>query len=703
MTKQNRNINNRIIFLIAILWVTLLNAHDNLNDAEKAYQRALDYMKIEKQDLAIKELKQALRLNRKMAKAHHQLALIYMNEGTVHGRFMATFEIEKAIHLEPANLQYRFDQAVLNVKKGMTFLAESQFKKILKRNPDCYEAYLYLASLKENEMLHYQDMVSIEPGSDGIIFLQKFAMELMEEAASYYKKAISIKPGETKAYFKLALIYYEFENYNEMAQLLETAVKINPDDKNSHLFLGFAYQNTKKYKLALQEYEKARSLMTPSEIYQLENIVPILSPNEQKLYQQLSDEEKEKFRITYWIEKDPFYLTDENERLLEHYSRIAYANLRFSRPDKKIQGWETDQGKVYIRFGNPKNRFRTRPYIGASMNGTRNPLVHSREFWIYPDFTIKFEDEYLSGNYTLARDVRPEFDYKYIFEELIKKQPDNFQMLPDSMLFDVPVEIISFMGDNFCTELEFCYCIPTEAISPQDFERKEYRIKEGLFLFDYDWNLIDSSKSEIWFDSRHEVEINGEKYLAFHEKSIVQPGTYHYALEFEDAISGKRAAVHQEAQAETFLTNRLQLSDILFACKIAPGYVRRNISRSDFYILPNPMRFYQRDESVAIYFEIYNLSQNQAGETQYKIEYRIGPDYQSQPVWRKFLKNVGFFRKEGEVTTSYIYSGKKLNEFHYQSFGLGEDLKGRIKLQVIVTDLISNEVVQKKEFFQVIH
>ena len=74
--------------------------------------------------------------------------------------------------------------------------------------------------------------------------------------------------------------------------------------------------------------------------------------------------------------RDPLYLTPYNERRMEHFGRVAYVNLRFSRPDRGVEGWETDMGKTFIRFG----RYVTR----------ERRIEPFRETWLYEDFQVSF-------------------------------------------------------------------------------------------------------------------------------------------------------------------------------------------------------------------------------------------------------------------------------------------------------------------------
>ncbi|MFQ5603280.1 MAG: GWxTD domain-containing protein [bacterium] len=74
----------------------------------------------------------------------------------------------------------------------------------------------------------------------------------------------------------------------------------------------------------------------------------------------------------YWQQRDPTPSTPlVNERLLEHYQRIAYARKNFKKAKHKIYGTD-DRGLIYIKFGQPYN-------ITSGILGS-NRLVYKR--WI---------------------------------------------------------------------------------------------------------------------------------------------------------------------------------------------------------------------------------------------------------------------------------------------------------------------------------
>jgi GWxTD domain-containing protein len=64
-----------------------------------------------------------------------------------------------------------------------------------------------------------------------------------------------------------------------------------------------------------------------------------------------SPEERLRLFQEFWDKRDPSPGNRRNERMEEYYYRIAYANRAYgNRPNR---GWETEQGEVYVRFGEP--------------------------------------------------------------------------------------------------------------------------------------------------------------------------------------------------------------------------------------------------------------------------------------------------------------------------------------------------------------
>ena len=94
--------------------------------------------------------------------------------------------------------------------------------------------------------------------------------------------------------------------------------------------------------------------LTEAETKQARNeIVYIAIPSELKLYDELNLTGKTQFLDKFWSDRDPIPKTPENEFKIEHYRRWNYVNEHFSTTTGAGDGWHTDMGRVYIKYGQP--------------------------------------------------------------------------------------------------------------------------------------------------------------------------------------------------------------------------------------------------------------------------------------------------------------------------------------------------------------
>ncbi len=98
-------------------------------------------------------------------------------------------------------------------------------------------------------------------------------------------------------------------------------------------------------------------------------------------------QQEERFR-EFWSERDPSPDSEYNELMVEFYRRIDYAYDNFTTPQSP--GYESDQGKIYVRHGEPDRRERTFP-----------PNQPAREVWHYADRSFVFEATSGFGDYRL--------------------------------------------------------------------------------------------------------------------------------------------------------------------------------------------------------------------------------------------------------------------------------------------------------------
>ena len=87
-----------------------------------------------------------------------------------------------------------------------------------------------------------------------------------------------------------------------------------------------------------------------------EEVTYIISTDEKKEFLLLkSDDERDHFIQNFWNLRNPDPHSDSNSYREEHYRRLAYANQMFGHP-MLGDGWQTDQGQIYITLGAPKQK-----------------------------------------------------------------------------------------------------------------------------------------------------------------------------------------------------------------------------------------------------------------------------------------------------------------------------------------------------------
>lgn len=113
--------------------------------------------------------------------------------------------------------------------------------------------------------------------------------------------------------------------------------------------------------------------------------------DEQTFNRLRSGNEAERIRKFYafWEERDPEPEREYNPLMVEFYTRVDEAYDRFS--SLQVPGYETDQGKTYIRFGSPQDIERRLPSDGPA-----------REIWTYDNREFIFEATTGFGDYKLV-------------------------------------------------------------------------------------------------------------------------------------------------------------------------------------------------------------------------------------------------------------------------------------------------------------
>src|SRR5688500_4278364 len=107
----------------------------------------------------------------------------------------------------------------------------------------------------------------------------------------------------------------------------------------------------------------------------LEDVRPLILPDEEKTYKQLKDKaDREEFQRIFWARRDATPQTPQNEFQEAFLKSKAEADTQFRAAGKR--GSDTDCGRVYLLLGKPDE---------MKSEGVGESMLRGPETWVYRD------------------------------------------------------------------------------------------------------------------------------------------------------------------------------------------------------------------------------------------------------------------------------------------------------------------------------
>ena len=704
-------------FLAGLIFPYRIFAVDVIEDSAAVafYRRGEVFISRGDTAAAIRCFEQGVKLDSRNGGAHHHLAQLYLGRGQLSDRIRARELLEKAIWIDPENIQYLLTQLSLELLIEYDGMARRLIRKILKLDSTVAEAHLASGLLHEKRWLKYRKMIDIKGEGTTpfdqpvIVSFHDFVERDFDRALTDFGKAAACDTSNIDAYTHQALIYFETQQTEHMVSILKDGIRKNPDAKQLHLCLGLAYHTQRRFEDALAAYEAARSRMAPGEAALFGSAEPVSTPPEAIRMQAADADRKSQLDFSFWKQRDPLFITEVNERLMEHYSRFAYANLRYSIPAipgvrRGTPGWESDPGKVFIRYGTPKNEMTTWPTLGGIQEGLPNvvphrggktPIAYSTKTWSYPGFTFTFKDYSLNQNYRFRFGVSGPDDRER-YRLLIKKTPETYEYASPEQYMRIICDTGRFRGPENVSIVDVYQSLSIEDF-PDGSKGTRPHLKRGLFAFDPDWKEIvrDTTTAPILLPVG-ETLLFGWKHMA------VSPGIRHLAVEFLDEETGKVGRWQNECTVPAYDSRTLALSDPLLAWEISEPTAQLELRRGGKRILPNIYRTFPTDFDLPVYFEIYNLAFSEARQTHYRVTFTVEPaDAKKGPG--QLIGRIFQGRSDsGRITTSYGAQGESRFETMDQVLRIVGARAQDYRLKIRIRDLITGDTASQQKIFRLL-
>lgn len=633
-------------------------------------------------------------------RAMHVLARLYMSEWKPASPENAERWLLRAIEREPENADYRATYAEMFWMWDRRDDALIQAKEALDLDPNHVLALYWAGRYEMSEMTRFLEAER----EGGAITLREFGEEARDAAIGYLTRALTADPDHRPSRMLLGLVYYEGGMPKELVGLFEDHLRRNPEDRDAHFFIGLGYQAQNDPEKAYQAYLQGLSRMSAPEQAFMKSIFMLTDRKTWERTHALPDSEAIR---RFWAGRDPLFLTPVNERLLEHCRRVAYANLRFSDPLKGVEGWKTERGQAYIRYGQPLSRTARPAEIGAGVDlpsgyqnllgqyvasgGLVSPHMYKPriEAWTYDDFTLVFENADLrdAWRFRLAwANQSPIFE----FSNLIARIPEYYADPYRWKRYEAPCQIAQFRAEEDCTRVEVYYALPGDYVTHREAGPGIHgvNLRQGLFLFDADWDTVRREVGEV--ERMPCVIYDQEDYLLAGERLTLRPGAYYLTAEAEDRTKKSIGTFRDTLRVRRFGRDSLEVSDLLLARRIAERE-DAPVGRERFTILPNPLRRCQRSGQAVFYFEVYNLTRDASGATHYQTIYQVQAlseeDPQEKPTWT--------------TAVSYTHRGARPWEPQRLTLDLAQEKMGPRAFRVVVTDLLSGQQAVASTRFRV--
>ncbi len=699
-----------ILILISIIILTAAQVHFAQTEglsSHNYYQAALIFREQKEIDSAEIFLKKSISQNDD-APSLFELAKIYLDKKTVYSRIHARRLVERAVLKNPKNIQYRLLLAKLKEYVSRN-LAYGEYENILDIDSTCTAALYNIGRIEEAQFDEFHNSFK-KDGDDPVLSYEKFANEHFEKARNYFIETIKYDSTYSKAYLHLGFLFEDAEKPEKGILPLQKLLKINPNNKDAYLYLGLLSYETGKFKDAHKYYKNALMLMSPNDkldftFYSVKDLLKPVLGNEIK---KMSNKELTQVINLFWKWNEPLFLTKVNESLLEYYSRVAYANLRFSIPRLGIVGWKSDRGEIYLRYGKPIRKVRYRPYMTG---GEKSTVMAKTDVWQYKFTQIGFTDEYMSGNFTLSEPTeygknQSQFGgNSYSIAENLKRH-SYFYYEPkfEGPVFAVPYKIIQFRDlssrrNEYSTDLYVSYCLPAgdTLLKNNSFV---YPHTFGIFFFDREMNLIAEEKDSLkTFTKQKELLLPGNKQFVVNSAYIkIEPDTGNFAFEIIRRKDKGVSSNHFPFKVKRFNPVEPGISDIVLASAIdLDGKKDYPLRREKITILPNPTGVFSPLQDLIIYYELYNLSPNTFNLYRFEQEISVQKIDSSEGIEKTFTTLLNLFglgkTNNKKIALTSSYQTDKANPQMYLQLDMSKYEPGSYLLTVKIKDKISGKEV----------
>lgn len=415
-----------------------------------------------------------------------------------------------------------------------------------------------------------------------------------EEMWGSFEKAFSFHPASSAAAGGLLAQLSRESRWEEFLRVAERHAAASDTSGWAHIWRGAGLFRTDDAEAAERAFKAGLARLEPAEQEILNDLTDIVLKDIAELMEAMDWDELGEVRRHILAISDPMRMTRENERALEHWTRVALAELWFGDALMGRRGYDTEPGQILIRYGRPRW---IRQVAGNSIHGNSGRTV----FWTYTKDQPSFIFEKNAG----WRRLRHSFD-TYSREHAADLKNSVPSVYRPQWLDDLPHQVVRFKGDRAAATAEVYMHTPAGV-------EGDFRGLAGVYLLPREVGGAE-------FRTERAVDLGrGARQIVF--RIPLEPGTYPYSAELRSEDRDFAAARRGRLVVGAF-GDWLSVSDLLIAREIAP---RTPIvsGRGDLSITAAPDLTLAADDPIGVYFEVYGLSYDEEDVGRYRVEVKM--------------------------------------------------------------------------------
>jgi GWxTD domain-containing protein len=491
----------------------------------------------------------------------------------------------------------------------------------------------------------------------------KEARKRYELAVEHLRHALDSNPSRKSTYETLLMAATLESEFKEADRVVERMLAHLADDPDAWLFRGLVSFRLNRSKEANDAFETALDLMGPESA--AEYLDTTLFVGEGSEFESDSDG-----TLSFWAGRDPFLLTPENERRLEHLARMVYADLRFGDlyPDRR--GWDTEPGEVVLRYGVPFGEAQTSTRLDKYL------VLH------YGDFFFKFMDLAKSGKLTFyspkVGDGGPNFeeieraiddDFTLISRRLFRERPEQFIYDRHGTRQAVPYMVSVLKGD--AQELDVLVVLGVGASEHAEGDQ----VTSAVFLLDPAGEIVRATDGAPIRGLQIDREEGG--FQVFARNLAAPPGDYTIVVEYDRPEADEAGFHRRPIRIRSFPDHEPSISDLVLAYAVEEeaGKDPSRLQRRGYSIEPAPWGVFEQGQPVYVYFESYNEAATADHPFGYQIEALLTPYKDVADLSRSAEKAFRSRRKRG-VSVQYAGEARSNVEPQYLILDTKEAKKG---------------------------